>query len=119
MSAGLELGLGRGRRRRRGERKVLRQNKEHLALAQQLSDSEEQSVSQVRRRWRSMCVLGGGGGGIPTQDRVCYEESMVFRPGTLGTVGGESRQVLAMGNVVLRVLFLTQDRKQEEQDMGT
>lgn len=39
-----------------------------------------------------MCVLGGGVGGIPTQDRVYCGESMVFRPGTLTGDSGWGKQ---------------------------
>ena len=46
---------GGGRRERGAQTKT----KGCLALAQQFADSEEQSVSQVRRQRRSLCVLVG------------------------------------------------------------
>lgn len=51
---GLSWGWGEAGERERGAQT---KTKGCLALAQQFADSEEQSVSQVRRQRRSLCVL--------------------------------------------------------------
>lgn len=55
--------------------------KGHLAVVQQLSSSEEKSVSQVRRQWRGMCVLGGKGGTFQIRTEWVTEEAWFPGPG--------------------------------------
>lgn len=83
MTAGFELGPRRGGGEGgRGAEGCSDKSKSHFSLAQQLSDSEEQGVSRVRKQWRSLCVFGEWvGADIPSRDRVHWGGSKIFRPG--------------------------------------
>ena len=63
-------GGGEGEKKRYSDK-----TKEHLALAQQLSESEKQSVPQVRRQWRSMCVLVEEGETFQVRTEFVMEEA--------------------------------------------
>lgn len=65
-----------------------------------------------------MCTGWRGGGHSNSGQSVLWRK-YGFQAWDFGDSGWGKQQVLATGKEILGFLFLTQDRKQEEQDMGT